>query len=179
MENLTADAVYGEGLFGAASDIDNVEGIGRELKVVADIFREYPMFFNLLKTPTLPTEDRRAVAERVFEGRISEELLNFLRILIDKRRIGCIRGIAKAYERLSDEREGFAKGLIYSAVMLTEEQIGRFEEETGKLLKKRVRLRNEQDASLIGGVRIYIDGKLIDASVRGRLDSLRESILRQ
>jgi ATP synthase F1 delta subunit len=177
MGNLTVDAVYGEGLFEAAFDIGNVEGIGTELDEILQVFREYSSFFELLRAPTVPIEERKAVAEKVFEGRISNELLNFIRILIDRKRIGQIRGIAKAYRRLADEREGVVKGKIYSAVDLSEDQIARFEEETGKLLKKRVKLRNETDVSLLGGVRVYIDGKLIDASVRGQLDSLKERMI--
>jgi ATP synthase F1 delta subunit len=106
-------------------------------------------------------------------------LLNFIYILIDKHRIGQIRSIAKAFNRLADEREGVVKGDIYSVVELSEEQLARFEEETGKLLNKRVKLRNERDTSLIGGVRLYIDGKLIDASVRGRLNNLKERMVKR
>jgi ATP synthase F1 delta subunit len=170
------DAVYGEGLFEAASDIGRIGEIGKELERVEAALREFPPLFELLRTPTLSVEDRKAVAEKVFSGIVSRELLNFIRVLIDKRRIGRIRDIARVYGRLSDDREGIVKGDIRSAVALTEDQIGQFERETGKLLKKRVKLRNETDASLLGGVRIYIDGKLIDASVRGRLDSLKERI---
>jgi ATP synthase F1 delta subunit len=177
MENLTVSAVYGEGLFEAASDVGNIDGIGRELENIERIFRENPLFFELLKTPTLPVAERKSVARTVFEGRIAPELLNFIFILIDRRRIGQLRDIAQTYGRLSDAREGFVKGKIYSAVELSKEQLGRFEEETGKLLKKRVKLQNESDASLLGGVCIYIDGKLIDASVRGRLNNLRERVL--
>ncbi|MDR1953564.1 MAG: ATP synthase F1 subunit delta [Clostridiales Family XIII bacterium] len=177
MDNLTVAAVYGEGLFEAASDIGDVEGLRRELEAIERVLSDYPAFFALLKTPTLSAEQRKASAEKVFAGRVSKELLNFLYVLIDKRRIGQIRGIVKAFDRLADEREGVVKGDLYSVVELTEDQIERFEQETGKLLNKRVKLQNERDASLIGGVRIYIDGKLIDASVRGRLNSLKEKLL--
>jgi F0F1-type ATP synthase delta subunit len=61
-------------------------------------------------------------------------------------------------------------------VPLTAAQVAKFEEETGKLLSKNVELVNETDHALIGGVSIFIDGKHIDASIRRRLDDLREQI---
>jgi ATP synthase F1 delta subunit len=66
---------------------------------------------------------------------------------------------------------------VYSAVALSEERLDRLAAETGKLLGRNVRLDNLIDGSVIGGVKIYIEGKLIDASVRGRLDTLKEQVM--
>ena len=65
---------------------------------------------------------------------------------------------------------------MYSAVPLSRSTLAKFEAETGKLLQKKVRLENEIDKSLIGGVRIFADGKMIDASVRARVSALIETI---
>ena len=74
--------------------------------------------------------------------------------------------------KLMDEYRGEAYGKIYSAVPLSPEQLVKFEAEAGKLLREKVKLRNKIDRSLLGGVKVLVDGKLIDASLRACLNDL-------
>ena len=82
----------------------------------------------------------------------------------------------KEFVRLRKEAEGFADGIVYSAKPVNDEQLKKLESETGKLIGKRIRLENIIDGSLIGGVKIVADGKLIDASIRSRLNRLYAEI---
>jgi ATP synthase F1 delta subunit len=97
-------------------------------------------------------------------------------ILTDKRRIGAFHGIVKAYHALVNAELGVSVGTVYSAVPLSDDRRARLEEETGRLLNRSVRLENLTDEGVIGGVKIFIEGKLIDASVRKRLDTLKEQL---
>ena len=69
-----------------------------------------------------------------------------------------------------------AYGKIYSARPLSEAQLTKFEEETGALLREKVQLKNKVDPSLLGGVKIMVDGKLIDASLRSQLKALEDKM---
>jgi ATP synthase F1 delta subunit len=177
MEKLTVDLVYGTGLFEAAMDIDNIGEVKAETGIILEAFKENPEFGELMKSPTLSKEDKKSVLCKVFEGKISKTSLNFLYVLIDKGRFGRLRAIVKAFEDLSDERNGITKGDIYSAIPLSSDQIEKFELESGRLFHKNVRLVNIVDKSIIGGVCIYIDGKVVDASVKSRLEDLKQSLL--
>ena len=77
-----------------------------------------------------------------------------------------------------DEKDGVSRGVVYSVIPLTEENITSLESETGKTLSKNVKLENRIDASLIGGVVVYVDGKLIDLSIKKRLSNLKQTILK-
>ena len=177
MENLTVAAVYGEALYEAATDTDKLETILEEFGELVRIFKELPEFFEWLRNPTISGEMKKQTVEKIFDNEIEEELMNFLCILIDKRRIGRLDSIHTAFEKIVDDRNGVTSGKIVSALPLTDNQLTQFETETGKLLRKKVKLTSDTDTSLIGGVRIYIDGKLIDASIRSRLDKLKETLL--
>jgi ATP synthase F1 delta subunit len=177
MEALTIAATYGSALFEVARDSDRIDAIGEELTALDGIFESEPEFFNLLCSPGIDAVGKKASLKTVLEGRVSKELLNFMFILTDKRRIGGFHAIVKAYHTLVNANLGISIGSIYSAVPLSDDRRKRLEEETGKLLKRNVRLDNLIDAELIGGVKIYIEGKLIDASVRKRLDTLKEQVM--
>jgi ATP synthase F1 delta subunit len=177
VENLTVDDVYGTALYGAAADLEKTGEFLDAIKMMADLFKSHQAFFLLLRTPSLSPSERKDLVRTVFDGRIPGELMNFLYVLLDKRRIGQFAGIAKAFEKAVNTHEGVSKGTIESAMALTEEQLTKFESETGKLLSRNVKLEPEINPALIGGVRIYIDGKLIDASIRRKLDELKAKII--
>jgi ATP synthase F1 delta subunit len=104
-------------------------------------------------------------------------MINFILVLVDKGRAGHFPRIVRQYELLLHESQGFSHGIIYSAVNLSKEQLSSFENKVGEMIDKKVRLDNRNDKSLIGGVRIFVEGRLIDASVKKRLDHLKESLI--
>ena len=81
----------------------------------------------------------------------------------------------REYRKLADKADGVAEGRIISAAPLTEEQLAGFEDQVSELFRIKVRLKNETDRSLIGGVRIFVNGRMIDTSLRKRLDDMADS----
>lgn len=177
MEALAVNYTYGEALFGAADDLGKIDVFTKGLDEISEIFRQNKDFYQLLKSPIMPVYEQKEMLDKVFKGKLDPELLNFLKVLSDKMRMASYEGIVHEYKKLVDKKDGFAKGVVYSAVAIPEDKLESLEKETGKLLHKTIKLENEIDEDLIGGVKIYISGKLIDASIRRSLDDLKERII--
>ncbi len=176
MAELAVARTYGSALYQAAKELGKIELIREELAALQAVFERDPELMLFLSAPSIPGTEKQTVIHDLFDGDLCEEIVNFLLILVEKGRIKRFSKIIAVYERLQDEEEGVILGSIYSAVPLSEDRLAKFEAETGKLLQKKVRLENEIDKSLIGGVRIFADGKMIDASVRARVSALIETI---
>lgn len=176
MAELTVDMTYGKALFEAAADVNKTDLILGEAQGLLDILKKEPEFFEFIRTPVISAAEKKQAIAKIFSGRICDELLNFLFILIDKRRAREFENIIKRYRQLMDESKGYSIGTIFSVNPLTGEQMETFEEKTGKLIRKKVKLENKTDSTILGGVRIFIEGKVIDASVRKRLSDLSESL---
>ena len=176
MDSLTVDHTYGGALFEVAKERGKIVEIGDEIKEIRKIFTENPLFKRLFMVPTISALHKRDAAKEVFEGRISKELLNFIYILIDKNRIHSWDSICNYYDRLIWENDGLTKGVVYSATQIDKDKIPALEEKTGEAIDKKVKLENRVDKSLLGGLRIYIDGKLIDASIKTRLEKMKQRI---
>lgn len=176
MAELTVENTYSKALFEAATERNKVDIILNELKELSSIFENDPKFFELFRTPVISAAEKKKVAEQTFEGRISPETLNFLLVLIDKKRMSSFNRIVRAYQKLIDQELGISQGTVYSVEPLTDIQLRSFEEKTSKLLQKNVKLVNKIDAFLLGGVKILIEGKVIDASIRKQLQNLEGSI---
>ena len=173
MAELAVGNVYGSALYQAACDVGKKEEILNEAKELLKIFNQEKDLFAFFESPIISGIEKK----KVVDGNSSEELLNFLFIMIDKGRTRHFARAVKVYEELFDNDTGFSYGKIYSVSPLSDEKLKKFEDETSKLLRKNVKLENEKDASLIGGVKILIDGKIIDASVRKRLEEMNNSII--
>lgn len=176
MAELTIDITYGTALYEAAMDTGKTEIIMEEATEVLGILLQEPDLYDFINYPAISAVEKKNAIEKIFSGRICDELLNFICILIDKRRTAHFENIIKVYKSLLDKEEGISYGTVYSVIPLTSERIKELEDETSKLMKINVRLTNEIDPKLIGGIRILVEGKIIDASVRKKFDDLESQI---
>lgn len=176
MAELTVASTYAKALFDVAVENNKVDLIGEELEGLKEIFNQEPDFKRLLASPTVSVAEKKQVIETVFEGKMEKELLNFLYVLIDKGRANQIENIIKKYKDEVAELNHFTNGTIYSVEPLKEEKVQEFEEQVSKLLNKKVKLENQVDSKLIAGVKILVEGKIIDASVRQSLDEMLKEL---
>ena len=176
MAELTIDLTYGTALYDAAREVGKKEQIMEEATEVLGILQQEPDLHAFINYPAISASEKKAVLKEIFSGKICDELLNFMYVLVDKRRTMHFEKMIKVYKKLMDKEEGISYGTVYSVEPLTEEQIRSFEEEVSKLLNISARLENETDPKLMGGVKILVDGKMIDASVRTKFNGLRSQI---
>lgn len=178
MAELAVDLTYGTALIEAARETDQEERILEEGMQIADILKAEPDFRKFISYPGISAEEKKDVIRSVFEGKISTELLHFLYILVDKRRTGRFESIMKVYKKLLEEEEGVLYGTVLSVVGLDDLQLSEIENETSRLLQRKVCLSNEMDPGLLAGFKIFIDGRIIDASYRKKLEELSMSMRR-
>ena len=176
METLSVEHTYGQALFDAARDLGRIDEIGEEYKIVSQVFKNEPKLRKLFLVPTLSALEKKEVAREVFERQVAKELVNFICILIDKRRIGMWERIGRHYEKLVWDREGLTRGILYTVLPVNKAQLEGFEAKASAAIGKKVKLENRIDKSFIGGAKIYVDGKLIDASVKTRLENMKQRI---
>lgn len=176
MAELTVDMTYGTALFEAAGELDRVDQIREEADEILAVFDEEPDLQKFVNYPAISAEEKKEVLQNVLGGKVCEELLNFLYVLIDKRRIGQFPKIVRVYKDLVDHEEGVAYGTVYSATPLDEKRLAEIEEETSKLMQEKVRLTNEIDQNLMAGIKILVEGKVIDASYRKKFDEMASQL---
>jgi F-type H+-transporting ATPase subunit delta len=128
---------------------------------------------NALTSPAVPPGRKRAVVGRIATAlKLGQITRNFLYVLIDRRRIAGVAEIIDTFERIVDERLGFAQAEVTSARELTESQRASLSGQLERLTGKKIRMRFSMDDSLIGGVVARIGSTVYDGSVRGQLETL-------
>lgn len=176
MAELTVDMTYGNALFQVAREMNCVADMEEELMAIDKVFEETPEFFMVINDPTISAQEKKDILTKVFADKIMKEVLNFFYILVDKGRTRHFQRIVREFQKLRNHQEGFVVGTVYSSWPLEQEQIRELQEKSEKILDRKIKLENKIDSSLIGGVKILADGRMIDASLQKRLGDLGQSL---
>ncbi|NLD19573.1 MAG: ATP synthase F1 subunit delta [Clostridiales bacterium] len=177
MAELTVDLTYGAALFQAAVETNKKDVILSEAEELLDIFVREPDLKAFINYPAISVNEKKKVIAGIFQGKICDELINFLYVLVDKGRTTHFERIIKEYKKLVEREEGCSYGTVYSVIPLTDNRIEVLEKETSRLMKSNVWLTNELDPKLIAGIKILVEGKIVDASIRKRFDELESQII--
>jgi len=163
---------YAEALYGLAVEENCVEAIDDDYRRVVEEINDVRDFLRFLTHPLVSHNAKTGLLRKAFPD-ISEYLHNLFAILVRNGREGYINMIYAEFERMRGSAEGIVKVKVMTVQGLTEDDRKRLSDHLGKSLGGKVRLDEQIDESLIGGVRIEVEGKVLDGSLRARLDELR------
>ena len=170
------DRVYARALFEAAQEKGRLEPVRDQLEQVVAAAAEVPELRELLRNPQLDPRARAAALEDVLAG--GDELLrNFLLVLVDKGRIGELEVIAQEFERLVSVSEGVLSAELTTAIELSDDDERRLLKQIEDASGHKVEATRHVDPGLIGGIVLQVGSHRLDASVRGRLDRLRRTLV--
>ena len=119
----------------------------------------------------------QAVAGTLDKIKISENVKNFVTLLMSRKRSAALPEIAKAYEQLMDEESGITKGEVFSAKPLSSEVVSSLETKISTILKKKIVLKFKEDPTVIGGIVAKVGGWTFDDSLDLHLKKLKEELL--
>lgn len=164
--------VYAQGLYALAKE-EQLEGkILEELEYLQNIFAQETGYIALLASPNLSKEERTGLLDEAFRGKLQPYLLNFLKLLTEKGYIRHFSDCCKTYRSLYNDAHGILSVRAVSAVALTEEQQHKLTEKLSTITGKQILLETKLDPSCLGGIRLDYDGKRVDGTVAGRLESM-------
>ena len=168
---------YAKALVDIAFENNSIEEFKRELAGIEAYLAKYDNLMRLLRNPSVSIKDKKDIVNGLFEGKTRQDILNFLMVLLDNERIGLMPAIINEFNALADKRRNILNITVYSAFPLDKPELEKIKEKYKNLYKASdVKIREEIDRDLMGGVKIEIGGKIVDASVKSRLKGLEEFI---
>lgn len=151
----------------------------QEISTIAGIYTTSDDFRQVLENPSFSIEERKAVIDAVVKrAGASRTTRNALHLLCDKERTGILPDLARALERYTDNQSGIVRAHVKAASALKPAQTAALTKALSEIQSKPVKLTSEVRPELLGGVVVEMDGKVYDGSVRKRLHTIRESILK-
>lgn len=168
---------YAAALFSQAQAAEAVDLVESDLGLITYSLDSIPRLAEALFTPVIPAARKREIVTGVFKGKVHEVTLFYLYLLIDKRREEMIKYTEAEYINLANEARGITVAQLTTAVELTETEIASIKERLSAHTGRRIELQLLIDDSIIAGAVVRIGDTVIDGSVAGFLEQLREQLL--
>ena len=166
------EKVYSEAVFQLGLEENNLDLLYSEIVQLSDILNENAELTKLLSAPTISTEDKFSVIEKIFKGKISDETYNFLSVLIQKNRMRYFSNIANALKDKYNTHNGIVEMIVTTSLPLKaelrEKLIIKLENTTGK----KVNLVEKVDSNILGGIILNYGNTEMNSSVKASLDTL-------
>lgn len=168
---------YAAALFELGEREGAAEAYGAGLEAVMRALEEVPELRSLLETPSVARAEKKRVLEEAFGERIHPNVMNFVLLVLDKRRQRLLRAMGHEYRGLLDRKLGRAHVEVALAREPLPEEHDRIAEQLSRILGKtaipHVRVRPE----LLGGIVFRSGDVIFDGSVKSRLDRMRRQLL--
>lgn len=176
MPRQSAARRYAEAAFEVAQRDDSVEAWRRDLDTAAAIVGDERLG-RMLANPSIPLEARIDVARKALGSIVGEKALNLVALTLRRGRVEDLPRIAAEFRRLDDDRQGITHATATSATALTPDETRVLKEQLERQTGGTVALELAVDPDLLGGVVVRIGDRLIDGSVRSRLERLRNQLV--
>lgn len=144
-----------------------------ELEEILELAREDPRFGEFLASRVLSTKDRKKSLNNIFKGKLSDLTLHFLLVLNNKGRVANLPAIAAAVDEITQDRFGKIEVDVYTASPMSGEELAQIKDRLHLALGREPVVHPYVDGSMIGGVKLQIGDKLIDASLATRLRQIQ------
>ncbi|EOA07321.1 ATP synthase delta chain [Mycoplasma yeatsii 13926] len=143
--------------------------------ILIRVLRDKDDFAKILSFSTNEQKSRSiSIIDETFTGfGFNIHLINAMKLLVEIQAFINFRDILKIlYQKLLASRK-IVSGIVWSTEELTKKQIEMIEQKISKQINKKIDLINKIDSSLIGGVKVYVDGKIFDGSIQAKLESMK------
>lgn len=167
---------YGTALFMLAKENNEQKGYAQALDEILAQFNANPEYVELLASPSIPKDERVEAIERAFGTSMPEHVVSFLKLLCERGRIRQLAECAEAYNKLLEEDMKISVARVRSVIELTVAERKALKKKLEKMTGRAVELECVIDTSILGGLSVEIDGKIIDGSVRHRLNEMKDVI---
>jgi F-type H+-transporting ATPase subunit delta len=178
MLNQAVARRYASALFDLAQEKGLVDQVDQEFGMVVQMADANPQLRAVVNDVLMSPEVKSDLIQKLFTGKISPLVLNFLLVVVRKRREAFFPQMYRSYLDLANEARGIVEVEVRSAVPLPEELAQTLEHKLVARLGKRVKFQTQVAPELIGGLVVRVGDELMDGSVRTRLRRMRDRLTR-
>ena len=167
---------YAKALFAVAQRAGLLDAVQQELHQLRDLMEENPELRQVLEHPRMEPSRKKSLLRRVLGEHVSELTLDFLSLLVDKKRAEALLTAVQEFDRLLDEARKIQRAEVRSAIPLPDDLADALTQKLADLTGKQIILSRVIEPELIGGLVIHVAGRLIDGSIASHLDAVRDHL---
>ena len=170
---------YGDALLEIANEEKKVDLLLEEVTAVMAVLKDNPEFSKLMNNPRISVDEKQTVMSNVFEGRISNELMGFFSMIVNKGRYDHIDEILTYFQDEVKKIKGIGVAYVTTPLELSDTQKKNVEK---KLLEtagfKQMEMHYDIDTELVGGMRIRIGDRVVDSSIHTKILKMQQDMMK-
>ncbi|WEG13111.1 F0F1 ATP synthase subunit delta [Pullulanibacillus sp. KACC 23026] len=167
---------YAQALFDVAKERSTVDAVEEQLQVIQQTVKESKDLNTMLNHPRIKGEDKKAVLEQIFKDEVNAEVLNLLKVLVDRGRESLLNDLSESYTAIANEARGIVDMYVTTAEPLSQEDEDKLSKSFGNVLNKQLRIHSKVDAGVIGGVLVRIGNRVYDGTLAGKLTRFHQEM---
>ena len=167
---------YAQALFLSAKEKGLLDKLYEQLGDLRDLVEKDNSLLNFLAAPQVLEETKKSMVREVFSGRAEQLVVEFLVVLVDKKRAGFLVEIIDEFRRLVEAEQGLGRITVVTAVPLADGERKRLVEKMAATTGLQIVLEEKVDASILGGMIVILYDEIIDGSVRHGLNLVKEQL---
>ncbi len=165
---------YARALFELALETGQLEQVESDLSLFDEMMRESEDLTRLVRSPVFSAEEQERALNAVLQkAGFTEVTQNFFRLVSKNRRLFAVKNIISDFDALLSNHRGEVTANVATATKLDDEQLSVLEDVLKKAVGQDVRVEAEVDSALLGGLVVKVGSRMIDNSLRTKLDSLK------
>ena len=169
---------YGLALYSIAEERKEILSLQLEAKELKKVLLENPDFIVLLGNSFLSHEERGKIVDKTLSA-FDKDIVSLIKVLVDNNRAKYIIDVLDVFNSLCNQARNVDEGLVYSISPLNEQTKKELEKKISKLEHVEVELINKIDSTLIGGIKVVINGHIYDGSIKNKLENMKIDLLKK
>ncbi len=153
------------------------DDILKNLECILEICKTSNDLQNVLNNPSISDETKFSIIDEVFHRDIDKKIVDFIKVLIEKKRFNELDGITEAYKKELDNIKNIQRVDVISAISLNDDFKNRITEKLQKRLNKDIIANWIVNEEIIGGLVVKIDDDIIDSSLKNKLENLSKNLI--
>jgi len=176
MLNKSVARRYAEAFFSIAREADKIDDYQVELEKVVQTINEVEGMKEYMAHLLIPAKAKKELIQKIFADQLSPMTMNFLLMVIDKRRESYLEFIYKEFVDMADETRNIKKAELFAAREVPEQELEELAQKLSTSTGKKVLLKLTVDPTLLGGVKIRMGDQIVDGTIAKKLQMLKENL---
>lgn len=173
------DRRYALALYEVGEENQKLDEYIDDFTQIAKLIKTNESIMQITKHPQISTSGKKKIFMEIFKGKIDEKLLNFLLLLVEKKRIDDVDEILNQLNIISLEKHNKVIADVKTVIPLTKDEQTSLTDKLSKKYNKTVILKESIDKSIIGGVYVRVGDDVIDGTIKFKLESMKKVMLEE
>lgn len=168
---------YVAAFIGLAEKLDLLDKFDADLMLIKETFDKNEDLKSFMEHPLIQVNDKKEVIDSIFREHISVYTLNLFKLLIEKNRVLILPLLVEHYKGMLDKKRNITTAQVITAIEIDEEIKNRVKDKLQSLLNCTINIKSVIDTSIIAGMVVRIDDKIVDGSIKTKLDNMKKQLI--